>query len=272
VKHPVYWAGPKGGFTYELTQSNDGRIYVRYLPAGVPIGSNEPKYLTIGTYPVKNALASVRAIAKRLRVVPVKVKGGGIAVRDTQHPTSVYLAFPGSDYEIEVYDPSPAHALQVGRSGEIVPLTSGRAPPQSTAAGPTTVTVQQLRALQSAVRHAVYWIGPQSGATYELARMSDGRMYVRYLPASAKVGSRRAYTTVGTYPLRNAVAAVNVVAKQTGERTFAISGGGVAVVDGNHPTSVYVAYPGSNYQIEVFDPSAARALRLVRSGRVVPVR
>jgi hypothetical protein len=124
VRHPLYWAGPKRGFTYELTQTKGGQIYVRYLPGGVSIGANAPKYLTIGTYPVKNALASVRAIAKRLRVPPMKLKGRGIAVLDTEHPTSVYLAFPGSNYEIEVYDPSPARALRLVRSGKIRPLKS----------------------------------------------------------------------------------------------------------------------------------------------------
>jgi hypothetical protein len=125
VRHPVYWAGPKRGFTYELTRTRGGQIYVRYLPGGVPIGANQPKYLTIGTYPLKNALASVRAIAKRLRVAPMKLKGRGIAVLDTEHPTSVYLAFRGSDYEIEVYDPSPARALRLARSGKIRPVNTG---------------------------------------------------------------------------------------------------------------------------------------------------
>src|SRR6476646_5979771 len=29
--HPLYWAGPRAGTTYELTRSPDGRVYVRYL-------------------------------------------------------------------------------------------------------------------------------------------------------------------------------------------------------------------------------------------------
>ena len=34
-------------------------------------------------------------------------------------------------------------------------------------------------------------------------------------------------------------------------------------------TSVYVAYPGSDYQIEVFDPTPGNAPELVRSGAIV---
>jgi hypothetical protein len=39
VGHPVYWAGPRANVTYELTQTADGRIFVRYLPKGTPVGA-----------------------------------------------------------------------------------------------------------------------------------------------------------------------------------------------------------------------------------------
>jgi hypothetical protein len=272
VGHPVYWAGPTRDFTYELTRTSDGRIYIRYLPAGVSIGSNQPKYLTVGTYPLMNALAAVRGIAKRLHVTPMKLSGGGAAVQDTKHPTSVYFAYPGSDYQIEVFDPSPARALQLVVSGKIIPIESTKGPTQPTSGRPKATTVQQLRALESSVGHPVYWVGPQAGTTYELTETSDGRIYVRYLPSGTQAGDPEPHTTVGTYPFRNPVAAVKAIAKETGRRTFSITGGGLAAVDGAHPTSVYVAFPRSNYQIEVFDPSAARARRLVSSGLVVAVR
>src|SRR5438876_10824865 len=103
VHHPVYWAGPKPGFTYELTRTGDGRIFIRYLPSGVRVGTNQPRYLTIATYPVQNALAAVRVIGKRSGSAPVPISGGGIAAVDKAHPTSVYLAYPGSPYQIEVF-------------------------------------------------------------------------------------------------------------------------------------------------------------------------
>jgi hypothetical protein len=42
VKHPVYWAGPRPSYTYELTRTSDGRIFVRYLPTGVAPTLVEP--------------------------------------------------------------------------------------------------------------------------------------------------------------------------------------------------------------------------------------
>src|SRR5204862_98607 len=77
------------------------------------------EYLTIGTYPTKNALAAVRAIAKRLRATPLTLSGGGLAVQDTKHPSSVYFAYPGSDYQVEVFDPSPARARSLALSGRV---------------------------------------------------------------------------------------------------------------------------------------------------------
>jgi hypothetical protein len=271
VGHPVYWAGPKRGFTYELTRTTDGRIYVRYLPAGVSIGSDRPNYLTIGTYPSKNALAAVRGVAKGPRVKSMRLRGGGTAIQDAKHPTSVYLAYPRSDFQVEVYDPSPERARQVVLSGGITPVESPAGPTQLTSARPRAATLRQLR-LKSSRGKRVYWLGPRSGVAYELTETSDGRIYVRYLARGTKVGDPKPHTTVGTYPFRAPVAAVKAIAKETGTRAFSVPDGGLAAVDGNHPTSVYVAFPGSNSQIEVFDPSAARAKQLVSSGSVAPVR
>jgi hypothetical protein len=51
-----------------------------------------------------------------------------------------------------------------------------------------------------------------------------------------------------------------------------LSGGGIAVYRKRGSTHVYVAYPGSNYQIEVFDPTPGKARRLVAAESVSPVR
>ena len=48
-------------------------------------------------------------------------------------------------------------------------------------------------------------------------------------------------------------------------------GGGIAVYSTSAPTNVHVAFPGQNVEIEVFDPSARKALRMVKTGRVAPV-
>lgn len=269
VGHPVYWAGQKDGYRYELTRTTDGRIYIRYLPAGVAVGSSAPDYLTVGTYPVKDALATVRAIGAKTGGSLLNLGGGAVAAVDPDHPLSIYIAYAGSSYEVEVYDPSPGQARQLVTAGAIVAAGTGRAP--VTPIGPTAASISDLRALVSSSGYPVYWAGPQTGMTYELSELSDGRIYVRYLPKGVKVGAQKAFPTVGTYPVVDAFAAVKVIAQRPGATEINLSNGGIAVTDPAHPTSIYIAYPHGKVEVEVFDASPDRARQLVRTGVIVPV-
>jgi len=142
----------------------------------------------------------------------------------------------------------------------------------TTAISPRAVTPAALRALSDDAGHPVYWVGPRRNRTYELTRTSSGRIFVRYLPPGAAIGNRSArFTIVGTYPSPDALEVLTNLSEQPGVNSASVPGGGLAVYSTSSPRSVYVAYPDSDVQIEVFDPSAARALRLATSGRVAPV-
>jgi len=140
------------------------------------------------------------------------------------------------------------------------------------AVGPVAATQERLRSLSIDEGHPIYWAGTKANTTYELTRTSSGRIFIRYLPKGVPVGVDKAdYTIVGTYPVPNATGVLEGLAKKSGEQQLSVPGGGIAVYSTSQPTNVYVAYPGSNLQIEVFDPSADRAQRIVTSGQVVPV-
>ena len=129
-----------------------------------------------------------------------------------------------------------------------------------------------LRALARASGHPIYWAGPQAKVKYELTQVTDGRIYIRYLPKSVRIGDRRAaYLIVATYPVKDAYKAVRTAAKESGAVTFRTPRSGLAVYNQSAPTNVYLAYPGSKYQIEVFDPNPSRARQLVRSGTIRPI-
>ncbi|TML43571.1 MAG: hypothetical protein E6G19_11680 [Actinobacteria bacterium] len=115
--HPIYWAGPKPG-TYELTRTTDGRTYVRYLPSADKVGDRTPSYLTVGTYPTKQAFQAVKRAAARPGAVSAAIDHGGLLVFNSSTPKSVYFSYPKSGYQVEVYDPSPlqARALVLGGS------------------------------------------------------------------------------------------------------------------------------------------------------------
>jgi hypothetical protein len=254
---PIYWAGARPQDTYELTQASDGRVYLRYLPAGTAVGS--PRiFLTIGTYPVVDAYQVTRHIALQPGSVRVPAPGGAVAFYRQQLPTNVYLAYPGSAYQVEVFDPSSEETRHLVSSGEVgrVPANpSGATLPKTTA---VAISPSDLAKVATRLGRPVYWAGPRPRTTYELTQPPDGRIYVRYLPAGVAVGAPQPYLTVGTYPLTNAYAATKAAAKQPGSVTVPVTGG-IGFYSKMRPTSVYLAFPGVDEQIEVFDPTASIA-------------
>lgn len=264
--HPVYWAGARQDATYELTQTRDGRIFIRYLPRGVAVGADEARYLTVATYPQAKAFATLLATARKQDVEAVEVPGGGRAFQDRNRATSAYVAFPGSDVQVEIFDATPGAALRLARSGQIAPVGAAAA----RSGEPRAATPQQLA--QAAVEHGhpVYWAGERAKTTYELTEAADDRVWVRYLPDGVAVGDGGArYLTVGTYPQPDALAELRRAAAASGSPTFAVEGG-TAYVDPRRPDSVYVAYRDSGVQVEVYHPAAGRARALLTSGRIVP--
>jgi len=120
--HPIYWAGPKDGFTYELTRTTDGQVYVRYLPEGTAVGDPRSRFLTIGTYQRAGAFAELRRAGRAEGAITLKLERGGLAVFSEAKPTSVYFGYPNARYQVEVYDPSPDQARRLALSGQIVPV------------------------------------------------------------------------------------------------------------------------------------------------------
>ena len=121
VGHPVYWAGTRRGYTLELTQV-DGNLFIRYLPPGVAVGDPRPDFLTIGTYRVSGAYGSLRRQGARRGGHLRRAAGGGIAVWSDSRPQSVYLAFPRTDLQVEIYDASATRARRLAVSGAVEPI------------------------------------------------------------------------------------------------------------------------------------------------------
>lgn len=118
---PIYWSGLKAGYSYELSRTSNGNVYVRYLPAGVKAGAPGAKYLIVATYPFANAYNALKATANGSSI---PIPHGGIALVDAKHPKSVHLAYPGVPFQLEVFDPSPALARSVAVSGDVRPAPS----------------------------------------------------------------------------------------------------------------------------------------------------
>lgn len=150
--------------------------------------------------------------------------------------------------------------------------------PSTTVAGtvtpipPVPLTARVLRGVVGALRQPVYWAGPQARHLYELRRAANGDVVLRYLPAGVQAGDKRALLSVGTYAFRGAFAAEQRLAKRKRWTANRLAGGWIAVYRRSRPTNIYLARPGFDYQIEVFDPSPARVRHVVVSGELQRVR
>jgi hypothetical protein len=119
VGHPVYWDGPKPGFTYEFKLESDGSIFIRYLPHGVAVGTPAQNYLEVATYPDSTAYSGLLSVANGHGI---HLSGGGIALVDSSYPGSIHIAFPNLAYQVEVYDANPAVSLKAATSGKVKPV------------------------------------------------------------------------------------------------------------------------------------------------------
>ena len=133
------------------------------------------------------------------------------------------------------------------------------------------MSAEEIAALPKSLGHAVYWVGPKQNRTYSVIQSPNGSVSIRYLPHGVALGTPRPYPSVATYPFPGAYAATKALTKNPTVRKLTVPGGAIAVYDTGYPQSIHVAYPNSDVQIEVYDPSAARARAAVTSGRLSPV-
>lgn len=116
LEYPVYWAGPVAGAELQLVEVDEG-VQVRYAEPG----RKPAEELTIGSYPVANPRRAVAAVAAEAGA-EVRSGAGGRVVTNSGSPTSVYFASPDNAVEVEVYDPRPARAMSLARSGRVQPV------------------------------------------------------------------------------------------------------------------------------------------------------
>jgi hypothetical protein len=118
--HSIYWAGTQGLDSYEVT-IDSVNVYVRYLPAGVPVGTKDP-HLTVGTYEKAGAHDTLVTWAAVQGATSKQLAGGALLVQPAGKATSAYFAFTGHDLLVEVYDPTPGRAYSLVESGAIQPI------------------------------------------------------------------------------------------------------------------------------------------------------
>lgn len=144
---------------------------------------------------------------------------------------------------------------------------NGDAPERHLQTDVAEISPAALQALARTLGHPIYWLGTRRNATYELATTSDGKLYLRYLAPGVRLGDPRGSLTVAMYPMQDPVATIEALKRQAGALPISIAGG-VGVYWPTQPNHLYAAFPGVDYQIEVYAPTPLLAQRLVAGGQL----
>ncbi len=119
----IYWAGPLENAKYTLNVDEAGAAFIRYLPNGEGANDTEKKYLTVATYKVNAAFDAVKAAGNEQDGIGLITADGAAVYYNKNSASNVYLAYPGQDLQIEVFDPTPGRALQlVNTTGLLKPV------------------------------------------------------------------------------------------------------------------------------------------------------
>ena len=122
IGHTIFWAGEREGTKIELRHDEIGNTHVRYLTGDAAPGDPAPAYLDIGTYPFENGYQVLSEMAAKDGHERVQV-GQAVGFYEPGRPTNIYLGFPDRpDFQVEVFHPEAEDALEVVRSGDIVPM------------------------------------------------------------------------------------------------------------------------------------------------------
>jgi hypothetical protein len=133
------------------------------------------------------------------------------------------------------------------------------------------VSEDELREIAADAGQPVYWAGELEGTELELTEQG-GSVLVRYLLEDDEAGTALAKrVAVGSYALPNPRKALNTFAEMPGARVENVEGVGRVVISPEAQRNVYFVDPDNEVQVEVYAPSAKRAIGLVRSGQVQPI-
>lgn len=141
-------------------------------------------------------------------------------------------------------------------------------------AGPRIVSEDELAQAADDLGQPIYWAGPVEGTELELLELggAEGGVQVRYVPEGSEAGKTAEETlTVGSYTLADPQKSLDGFAKRQGSTTIEGDGGRELVISAEAPTSVYFVDADNEVQVEVYAPTAKRALSLARSDQVEPV-
>lgn len=116
----AYWSGPQENALYSLVINNNHQVFVRYLPNGKGLEDTEATYRVVATYPQADAFTVTKAAGNQANAISF-INGDGAQVFYSKTlSANVYLAYPDSPFEVEVFDPADGVALSMATASNMI--------------------------------------------------------------------------------------------------------------------------------------------------------
>ena len=152
---------------------------------------------------------------------------------------------------------------------------------QSASAAPTVnwiaipasiVTKDELIAATKNLGVAIYWNGETEDTNIELTVLSEGKVFVRYLPKDIEAGSSEAFFTVATYYDPSALAKVQSLGATAGAKLVNYQGGAVGASASESDSNIYFAFDGNPALYNIYSPDPNLAWGALESGSIAILR
>ena len=152
------------------------------------------------------------------------------------------------------------------------------APPGTVSQSPATslteipaviVSKEDLLSATKDVGFPVYWNGEMKDTKIELTVLSEGKVYVRYLPNDVAVGAGEPYFTVASYYDPEAFGKVQSLGSTTGSKFIRYSGGAIAASASEEEQNIYFAFDLNPVLYNIYSPDPKVGWDGLDSGSIV---
>ena len=110
---PIYWSGPIAGYSYLLKLDENGSSLVEYVAPK----SLDPKQTSsirqVATYFSKGAWEKSLVASSAAGFSSFKNSDGSLVFYSIDNANDVFMAFPGKDFQIEIFDNRAGQALSL---------------------------------------------------------------------------------------------------------------------------------------------------------------
>ena len=132
----------------------------------------------------------------------------------------------------------------------------------------TIVSKDELIAASQATGFVIYWNGEMPDTNLELTVLSEGQVFVRYLPKEVAAGAAEPYFTVASYYDPSGLAKVQNVGAAAGAKLVNYAGGAIAASASESDSNIYFAFDGYPVLYNIYSPDPQVGWNALETGTI----